>query len=137
MASHDLSLRQFIQHVKQELLASQYQAKGKPAFLLLKDVELEVSFAATRTKDGGVDLKVVQLGAELSSHETHSVKLTFGLPSEIVLTGQEVSPDYSIEAGVVATAQAVRSPTIQPGSPYFGTSQDPPKSISPKRSDAD
>ena len=71
----NISLGDFIQQVKRELVSAQDSSDG--AFLLLKEVELEVSFVLDASASAEGQLLVVKLGGETKATQTHKAVLKF------------------------------------------------------------
>lgn len=69
----NLSLEEFIYHVKSELLAAQKKHEGEDAYFELQNVELQVSIAVNRTGSGKVKVYVAELGADVAKEFTHVV----------------------------------------------------------------
>ena len=75
-----IGLNELIYRVKDELL--QEQEKSEPLFVV-KEVELEISFAVERGLDGGINLQVIKYDAGKHWTETQKVKITLDLQKDI------------------------------------------------------
>lgn len=82
MAEEDLSLKNLIRAVSNELLASRTErlAAGLPPLFEVQDLTIEVSFVVTESKEGGggFDLKVLRADANVKydKESVHKVTLT-------------------------------------------------------------
>ena len=87
----NISLGDFIQDVKRELIAAQDKS-GDP-FYELTDVQLEVSFVLDATAKAGGKLLVVELGGETKAQQTHKVTLKLQPLEKPVADAQGPRPD--------------------------------------------
>src|SRR5215470_4052788 len=82
MADYDLSLKNLIRAVSDELLESRRErlAAGIPALFEIENLTIEVSFVVTESKGGGggFDLKVIKADANVKydKEQVHKVALT-------------------------------------------------------------
>lgn len=85
--TQDLSIKELVTAVSQELIASQKEreARGDPALFRIDEMTLEISFVVTKSAGGkgGFDLTVItaSAGAKYESQEIHKVTLSFGVES--------------------------------------------------------
>jgi hypothetical protein len=82
MAEYDLSLKNLIRVVSNELLASRTErlAQGIPALFEIEDLTIEVSFVITESKGGGggFDLSVIKADGSVKydKEQVHKITLT-------------------------------------------------------------
>jgi hypothetical protein len=68
-----MKLQDFIQKVREELMAAENEADP---FFELGDIELEISFALETEGGGTAKFVVVELGGKTTASETHKVTVT-------------------------------------------------------------
>ena len=69
-----LTLSEFIEEVKQELLLQEHESKV-PLFSV-DEVVLELQVTAQKEGSGGLNIQVVELGAGMSREDVHNVQVT-------------------------------------------------------------
>jgi hypothetical protein len=84
----NISLKQFIQEVKQELVDAQDSSNP---FYELHEVQLEVSFALEIEGGGKAKFVVVELGANTTASQLHRVIMKF-VPLDATTSAQEDTP---------------------------------------------
>lgn len=72
--AHNLTLSEFIEEVKQELLLQEYESKV-PLFSV-DEIVLELQVTAQKEGSGGLNIQVVELGAGMSREDVHNVQVT-------------------------------------------------------------
>lgn len=98
-AKKPIGLKEFISRIEQELLDSQ----GDQAFFVLGSVELEISIAVERGINGGINLKVIEVGGEGKQSNVQTVRVRL----EPLITGDEIRQYISDKAKKLAIAKSL------------------------------
>ncbi|GEM_PF-2978761 len=72
--SKSIGLSEFINRVRHDLLSSARHETPDPLFAIT-DIEIEIGVQVERGVNGGIDLHVVQMGADRSTSDTHVVRM--------------------------------------------------------------
>ena len=97
-----IGLKELISQIKRELLDE--QDSSQPLFAI-SGVDLTISFTVARKLNGGIDFKVVQAGADRSTTDVQTVKVTL----EPLITIDEVRKKLSPEQREQATKSTMRT----------------------------
>jgi hypothetical protein len=101
MSQAKIGLNELIEQVKRELLASH---SSQDALFVVSEVVLEISFTVERELNGGIDLHVVQAGADRTTTDTQKVTVKL----EALIT-----PDEARQALSNDTRQKARKAVIR------------------------
>jgi len=66
----DIGLVELIDRLKQDLVQTH---RGDVPLFAITNVEITISFTATRSKNGGIDLKVISAGADRSREQVQQI----------------------------------------------------------------
>ena len=102
----NISLKEFIQDVKQELVAAQDSSNP---FYELHEVQLEVSFALKIEGGGKAKFVVVELGADTTASQLHRVTMKF-VPLDVQpRSAAKAATDNSVKHSPPGTGGSIKN----------------------------
>ena len=112
----NISLKSFIEEVKKELRES---INEEDPFFVMRDVELEVTFALDAEAKAGAKLFVLDVGGSTKATQTHKVKLTLSPFVEEMETEVKVDtrqPNIKVRLAEIKALERSRAQvrTVQP-----------------------
>jgi hypothetical protein len=90
MEHQEIGIADLISRLKSELLENQ---DNEVSVFAISGVEVEVSFTVESTRDGGIDIKVIQAGVKQTSADIQTIKIALSPLLTIDELKAELSPD--------------------------------------------